>query len=117
MSLEAVSSVGEVLASKNVSTSSGGLEWRVTFMNNAGDLPLLVADSSAMWAGVAVTVAEERMGTSTSVSGSFELGISGNEWKSETVSHDASAAEVSTNAGRLQYAAIGVQHLFSETPH
>lgn len=94
MALEAVSSVGEVLASRNVSTSSGGLEWLVTFMNNAGDLPLLVADSSAMWGGVSVSAAEERKGTSTSVSGSFELGISGNESKSETVSHDASAAEV-----------------------
>lgn len=94
MAVEAISSVGEVLASRNVSTSSGGLEWLVTFMNNAGDLPLLVADSSAMWGGVAVSVAEERMGTSMSVSGSFELGVSGDESKSETVSHDASSGEV-----------------------
>lgn len=94
MALEAVSSVGEVLASRSVSTSSGGLEWLLTFMNNAGDLPLLVADSSAMWGGVSVSVAEERKGTSTPMSGSFELGVSGNESKRETVSHDASAAEV-----------------------
>lgn len=70
----------------------------VTFMNNAGDLPLLVADSSAMWGGVTVSVAEERTGTSKAVSGSFELGISGNYSESETVSHDASAAEVNTSA-------------------
>lgn len=97
MALESISFVGEVLASKNVSATSGGLEWMVTFMNNAGDLPLLVADNSAMWGGVTVGVVEERTGTSKAVSGSFELAVSEDGSKSETISHDASAAEVNTS--------------------
>lgn len=94
MALEAVSVVGDVTVSKTLSPSTGGPEWLVTFMNNAGNLPELVADSSAMWGGVTVSVNEEREGTSETVSGSFELGISGSTSGRVAVSHDVTAAEV-----------------------
>lgn len=94
VALEAISVVGDVAVSKNSSVPSGAPEWLVTFMNNAGNLPLLVADSSAMWGGVTVSVDEEREGTSESVSGSFELGVSENASERVIVSHDVSAMEV-----------------------
>lgn len=56
---------------------------------------MLTADSSSMWDGVTVSVDEERKGTSMGVSGSFELGVSGNEGETATVSYAASAVEVS----------------------
>lgn len=87
--------MGDVLVSK--STSSSSPEWTVTFLNNAGDVPLLTADSSALWGGVTVTVNEERTGTSEAVSGSFDLSVSGNEAENVTVSYDASATEVKKN--------------------
>ena len=92
MGLEAISTIGDVSVSK--STSSGASEWTVTFLNNAGNLPELTADSSAMWGGVAVAVDEQRTGTSVAVSGSFELSVSGNGAEKVTVPHDASYAEV-----------------------
>lgn len=84
--------MGDVSVSKNDSTSSPS--WTVTFLNNAGDLPLMTVDSSAMWGGVTLTVNEERGGTSEAVTGSFELGVSGNDTERVTVLHDASAIEV-----------------------
>lgn len=90
--LEAISIVGDVAVSK--STAGGATEWMVTFLNNAGDLPELTADSSAMWGSVIVAVGQQRAGTSLAVSGSFELSVSGNGADTVTVSHDASVAEV-----------------------
>lgn len=66
----------------------------MTFLNNAGNLPELTADNSAMWGGVVVAVDEQRSGTSVAVSGSFDLSVSGNEVERVTVSHDASDTEV-----------------------
>lgn len=91
--LEAISIVGDVSVSK--STASSAPEWMVTFLNNAGNLPELAADSSAMWGGVVVDVDERRSGTSEPVSGSFGLSVTGNAGETVTVSHDASASEVS----------------------
>lgn len=84
--------MGSVSVSK--STSSSAPEWTVTFLDNAGDLPELTADSSAMWGGVTVAVDEERSGTSEAVTGSFELSVSGNQAETVTVSYDASDTEV-----------------------
>lgn len=98
MALEALSLVGDILVSKNSSAAGGGPEWLVTFLNNAGNLPLLEADSAAMWGGVTVVVDEERAGTSESVSGSFELRASGNDSESVIASYDASATEVRTRS-------------------
>lgn len=72
----------------------------MTFLNNAGDLPLLTVDSSAMWSGVTVAVDEERAGTSEAVSGSFELGVSESNAGRITVSYDASAVEVTEESSR-----------------
>lgn len=80
---------------KNASVTTGGPAWFVTFLNNAGDLPLLVADSTAVWGGVTVVVEEDRAGTSSTLSGSFDVGISGDTSDMVTVSHDSSADEVS----------------------
>lgn len=80
---------------KNASISTGGPEWSVTFLNNAGNLPLLEVDDSALWGGVIVAVEEERAGTSVAVSGSFELGLESNASDRVVVPHDASATEVS----------------------
>lgn len=95
LGLEAISTVGDVSVSK--STSSSAPEWTVTFLNNAGNLPELTADDSAMWGGVTVDVDEERSGTSEAVSGSFDVSVSGNGADRVTVSHDVSAAEVNLN--------------------
>lgn len=92
VALEAISIVGDVSVSKSNSSSSPS--WTVTFLNNAGDLPLMTVDSSAMWGGVTVTVDEERGGTSEAVTGSFELGLSGNDTERVNVPHNASAVEV-----------------------
>lgn len=84
--------MGDVSVSK--STSSSSPEWTVTFLNNAGDLPLMTVDNSAMWGGVTVAVDEERRGTSEAVAGSFELGVSGNDTERVVVPYDVSAVEV-----------------------
>ena len=70
----------------------------MTFLNNAGNVPELTADSSAMWGGVIVAVDEQRSGTSVAVSGSFELSVSGNEAETVTLTYDASISEVIRNA-------------------
>lgn len=94
VALEAISVVGDVSVSKG--NSSSVPEWTVTFLNNAGDLPVLAVDNSAMWGGVTVAVNEERNGTSEGVSGSFALSMAGNDTDNVVVDHDASAAEVKT---------------------
>lgn len=81
-------------------TSGSAPEWTVTFLNNAGDVDSLTADSSAMWGGVTVAVDTVRGGTSEAVSGSFELNVSGNQAERVTVPHDASAAQVNMSWGR-----------------
>ncbi|CAM9633006.1 unnamed protein product, partial [Hapterophycus canaliculatus] len=100
--LEAISAVGDVSVLKT--TSIGSPEWMVTFLNNAGDLPLLTADSSAMWSSVTVAVDEERAGTSEAVSGSFDLGVSETDTERITVSYDASAIEVTKESSRIKNA-------------
>ena len=94
MALEALSVVGDVLVSKVAPSTSGGPEWLVTFLNNAGNLPLLAVDVSTMWGSVTMTVVEERKGTSELVSGSFELGISKDPTAKVMLSCDVSANEV-----------------------
>lgn len=94
IALEALSVVGDISVSLNSTAASGRLEWLVTFLNNAGDLPSIEVDDLGLWGGVSATVEEARAGTSTPVSGSFELSISNS--KSVVLSHDASAAEVRT---------------------
>lgn len=94
LALEELSLVGNILVSKNSSAAGGGPEWLVTFLNNAGNLPLLEADSSSMWGGVTVMIDEDREGTSESVSGSFELRASANASERVIASYDASATEV-----------------------
>lgn len=93
VALEALSLVGDISVSLNSTAASGSLEWLVTFLNNAGDLPPIEVDDSGLWGGISATIEEERAGTSTPVSGSFELSIS-NSLESVALSHDASAAEV-----------------------
>ena len=66
----------------------------MTFLNNAGNIPELTADSSAMWGGVAVDVDEQRSGTSAAVSGSFDISMSGSAAETVTVPYDASDTEV-----------------------
>ncbi|CAM9426180.1 unnamed protein product, partial [Ectocarpus fasciculatus] len=92
VALEAISVMGDVSISKG--NLSSAPEWTVTFLNNAGDLPLLAADSSAMWGGVTVAVDEERNGTSEGISGSFALSVAGNDTENVVVAHDASATEL-----------------------
>lgn len=89
--------------SKNSSAAGGGPEWLVTFLNNAGNLPLLEADSSSMWGGVTVMIDEDREGTSQSVSGSFELKASANDSERVIASYDASATEVWKRSWRCWY--------------
>ena len=71
----------------------------MTFLNNAGDIDMLTADSSSLLDGVTVAVNEERKGTSAGVSGSFELGAAGNEAETVTVPYTASAVDVSLIEG------------------
>lgn len=92
--LEGISVIGDTIVTKNSSAAAEGPEWHVTFLNNAGNLPILEADTSALWGGVSITVAEEREGTSTPVSGSFELGSPKNMSERVMISYDASATEV-----------------------
>lgn len=94
IALESISVVGDVSVSKV--NSSSVPEWTVTFLNNAGDLPLLAVDSSAMWGGVTIAVDEERSGTSEGITGSFTLSVAGNDTDNVVVAHDASAVEVRT---------------------
>ncbi len=69
---------------------------------------MLTADSSSMWGGVTVTVDEERKGTSVGVSGSFKLGVSGNEAETATVSYAASDVEVSHTERKGVGVSVGV---------
>lgn len=65
-------------------------------MNNAGNLPLLTVDSSTMWGGVTISVAEEVRGTSKPVTGSFEIGTSEELGAKVMLSYHISAVEVMT---------------------
>lgn len=94
MALEALSVVGDVSVSKSAPSASGGPEWWVTFMNNAGNLPLINVDSSAVWGGVTMSVDEEIRGTSKPVAGSFELGTSEEPGAKVMLPHYVSAVEV-----------------------
>lgn len=93
MALEALSLVGDISVSRNSTEVNSGPAWLVTFLNNAGDLPLLETDVSGLWGGVTATVGEERAGTSIRVSGSFLLSA-GNSSESVPLFHNASANEV-----------------------
>lgn len=90
VALEALSLVGEMSVARNAS------DWLVTFLNNAGDLPLLQADDSGLWGGVSIAVSEERSGTSETISGTFELGLRSNPLERIVAPYDSSAAEVSS---------------------
>lgn len=99
MALEAIPPIGDILVSKNFTTPGGGPEWLVTFMNNAGNVPNLVADSSDMWGSNTVSVGEQRMGTSEPISGSFELRASENTSEGVRILYNSSAAEVKKTQG------------------
>lgn len=96
VALEALSVVGDVFVSKRTPSASGGPAWWVTFLNNAGNLPLLTVDSSAMWGGVTISVDEEVRGTSKPVTGSFEIGTSEEPGAKVMLPYYVSAVEVMT---------------------
>lgn len=99
--------MGEVDVVKSVSVTTTGFQWMVTFLNNAGNLPLLEVDHSTLWGGATILIDEERLGTSVPVSGSFELFMQERDEVSITLPYDASGEEV----GRLEVRRIEIKEL------
>lgn len=87
--------MGEVDVVKSVPVTTTGPQWMVTFLNNAGNLPLLEVERSNLWGGATILVEEERSGTSAPVSGSFELFMQERDEVSVALPYDASGEEVS----------------------
>ena len=116
--LQAVDGAGDV----SVTTSrhlDGGTTWRVTFYSRIGDVPALVANTSALTGRrAAVTVAEYRKGTA--LSKTFQLVVGGDGASparvlSETLPHDASPSAVRDGDFRLLPGSPAYQLGFQDT--
>ena len=107
--LEALANIGDVNVTRTVASDAGGCQWRVTFIGNAGDVPMLVGAGSLTGSDATLSVttvvngttsAEVQLVTSRSdtnnliFDGGFVLAFAGQN--STAIEYNADAATVKT---------------------